>query len=159
MSLRLEDIELIRRMKHRYFRSIDTRDIPALTEIFHPDAKICYIGGTYAFEVQGRDKILGALEAAFHSRFAGIHVGICEEIDVHTDTTADGIWYLSDWALDLNTRLCTIGSAIYRDKYVKVGGKWQIQESGYRRVYEQADTLDKLPNITAHYLGGGLPKP
>jgi hypothetical protein len=159
MSLRLEDIELIRRLKHRYFRSIDTRDVEALTEIFRPDASIRYIGGSYDFQAEGRDNIVGALKAAFHNRFASIHAGFCEEINVHTDTAAEGIWYLSDWALDLNTKLETVGSSIYRDKYVKVDGKWQIQHSGYRRVYEQVQTLKELPNITAHYLGGGLPKP
>ena len=95
MSLRLEDIELIRRVKHRYFRSIDIRDVEALTEIFHPDAEIRYIGGTYDFQAQGRDNIVGALAAAFHNRFASIHAGFCEEINVHTDTAAEGIWCIS----------------------------------------------------------------
>jgi hypothetical protein len=159
MALRLEDIELIRRLKHRYFRSIDTRDTDALKEIFVPDSTIHYVGGTYDFKAEGRDNILGALAAAFHNKFASIHAGHSEEINVLTDTTADGIWYLSDWSLDLNTKVATHGSSIYRDKYVKVDGKWQIKHSGYRRVYEQVDQLKELPNITAHYLGGGLPKP
>src|SRR6185436_18970175 len=111
MSLRLEDIELCRRLKHRYFRSIDTRDVEALREIFRPDATIRYIGGSYDFKAEGRDAIVGALEMAFHKRFASIHAGFCEEINVHSDTEAEGIWYLSDWALDLNTKLETVGSS------------------------------------------------
>ena len=64
MTLRLEDIELIRRLKHRYFRSIDTRDTEALTESFVPDATIHYVGGTYDFKAEGRDNPSSVLLAA-----------------------------------------------------------------------------------------------
>ena len=154
MSLRLEDIELIKRLKGRYFRSIDTCDIDALREMFTPDASVCYVGGSYRWEANSRDEILAGLKASFHSKFASIHNGHSPEIDVLTDTTADGIWYLSDWSLDLNTKLATHGASIYRDKYVKVDGTWKIKRATYTRVYEQVDQLKELPNITAHFLGG-----
>jgi hypothetical protein len=42
----------------------------------------------------------------------------------------------------------TIGSALYRDTYVKVDGAWKIATSSYTRVYEIVDTLEKAPNVT-----------
>jgi hypothetical protein len=159
MSLRLEDIELIKQLKGRYFRSIDTADKAALTDMFIPDARICYFGGTYEFEAEGRDNIVGALTSAFHENFASIHNGHCPEITVLDDSRAEGIWYLQDWSLDLNTKLATHGAAIYRDKYVKVKGKWCIKESTYSRIYEQVDQLTELPNITARVLSGKVKVP
>tara|TARA_Y100000814_G_scaffold269135_1_gene224472 strand:- start:25 stop:519 length:495 start_codon:yes stop_codon:yes gene_type:complete len=159
MSLRLEDIELIKQLKSRYFRSIDTADKQSLTDMFMEDARICYFGGTYEFEAEGRDNIVGALTAAFHNKFASIHNGHCPEIDVLSDDRAEGIWYLQDWSLDLNTKIATHGAAIYRDKYLKVDGKWKIKESTYSRIYEQVDELKELPNITARVLSGNVKVP
>jgi hypothetical protein len=156
MALRLEDIELIKRLKGKYFRSIDTCDIPALEEMFTPEATVCYVGGTYRWEANSRAEIIAGLKASFHPRFVSIHNGHSPEIDVYDDDTADGIWYLTDWSLNLDDKVATHGASIYRDKYVKVGGAWKIKRATYTRVYEQVDHLKELPNITAHYLGGML---
>ncbi|MBY0509711.1 MAG: nuclear transport factor 2 family protein, partial [Rhodospirillaceae bacterium] len=66
MALRLEDIELIKRLKGKYFRSIDTCDIPALEDMFTPDATVCYVGGTYRWEANSRAEIVAGLKASFH---------------------------------------------------------------------------------------------
>jgi len=48
MGLRLEDIELIKRVKYLYCHGIDTADIPLLKSIFVEDVEVDYTGGPTA---------------------------------------------------------------------------------------------------------------
>lgn len=152
MALPLEDIELIKQLKYRYCRCIDTANIAELKTLFTEDASVCYVGGTYRFEASGRDKILEALEYAFHSQAIAFHHVNHPEIEVLTPTTATGTWYLKDWFLDLKNRVITDGSALYKDQYVKRAGSWLIQRATYERIYEIVTPVTETPNITAHYL-------
>lgn len=152
MALPLEDIELIKRLKYRYCRCIDTANLAELKELFTEDASVCYVGGSYRFEAQGRDRILEALEYAFHSQAIAFHHVNHPEIDVTSPTEATGTWYLKDWFLDLKNKVITDGSALYRDTYVKRGGPWLIQRATYERIYEIVTPVTETPNITAHYL-------
>ena len=119
MSLRLEDIELIKRLKYKYWRCIDTGDIAALRDLFTEDIKVDYIGGSYRWQMSGREKILASIAGSFNSNGVGCHTGHHPEIDVLTDTTATGIWYLTDIFINLAEKVTTTGSALYRDKYLK----------------------------------------
>jgi uncharacterized protein (TIGR02246 family) len=152
MSLRLEDIERIRQLKYKYWRSIDTGDIAALEELFTEDVRVDYIGGSYRWQMQGRDKIIESIAQSFHGNAVACHTGHHPEIEVLTDTTATGIWYLTDVFINLAQKIRTTGSALYRDKYVKQRGQWRIAESNYERLYEEVDRFETMPNLTAHYL-------
>jgi hypothetical protein len=148
----LLDLEAIRRLKYRYCRCIDTANIAELKELFVEDASVCYVGGSYRFEAKGRDRILEALAYAFHAEAIAVHNVHHPEIDVTSPDQATGVWYLNDWFLDLRRKIITDGTAFYRDRYVKRGGKWLIQHAGYERVYEIVTEVKDTPNITAHYL-------
>lgn len=152
MTLPLEDIELIRRLKYAYCRCIDTANIAELKTLFTEDASVRYQGGSYLFEAQGRDKILEALEYAFHADAIALHHVNHPEIDVVSPTEATGVWYLKDWFCDLRHKIITDGSALYRDTYVKRDGRWLIQRATYERIFEIVTPFEQAPNITAHYL-------
>lgn len=152
MSLPLEDIEHIKRLKYRYCRCIDTANITELSELFTEDASICYVGGSYRFEAQGRDKIVEAIGFAFHAEAIAFHHVNHPEIDFTSATEATGTWYLKDWFLDLKHKVITDGSALYKDTYVKQGGKWLIKRATYSRIFEIVTPVTETPNITAHYL-------
>ena len=152
MALPLEDMELIRQLKYRYFRCIDTANIDELRSLFTEDADLCYVGGTYRAEVRGRDNILEFIANAFHAEAVAFHNGNHPEIAVTSANEAAGVWYLRDWFLDLRRKMSTEGTALYRDRYVKRDGQWLIQHSGYERIYEIVTEVKELPNITAHYL-------
>ena len=49
----LESIELIKQLKARYFRSIDTCDLKTLEQVFTPDAWIHYRSPTYDIRHEG----------------------------------------------------------------------------------------------------------
>src|ERR1700692_1960269 len=110
MGLRLEDIELIKQLKHRYMRCLDTADLAGLKETMHPDISIEYIGGSYRIEAEGREQVLKILSGMFNKKYAGSHVVHHPEIDVHDEgETAEGIWYLTDIAMNFNINMSTQG--------------------------------------------------
>jgi hypothetical protein len=92
--------------------------------------------------------VLQSLKAGFHNRALAQHNGHHPEIDITSPTTATGLWYLADSFIHLDTLVTTIGSALYRDTYVKENGNWKIATSSYTRIYEMVDTLPKAPNVT-----------
>lgn len=152
MSLYLEDIELIRRLKYKYWRCIDTGEVAALLDVFTEDVKIDYVGGTYRWQLVGRDKVLESIAAAFNANAVACHTGHHPEIDVLNETSAEGTWYLTDVFINLVEQARTTGSALYRDKYVKTRDGWRISESVYERLYEEVQKYKEPPRLTAHYL-------
>lgn len=153
MALPLEDIELIKRLKYAYCRCLDTANFAEMRTLFTEDASISYVGGRYRYEFQGRDKIIAALENAFHSEAVACHQVHHPEIDVVSPTEAKGTWYLRDWFLDRRHKIVTEGSALYRDTYLKRDGRWLIQRATYERIFEVMEEVKQMPNITSHYLG------
>ena len=145
---RLEDIEAIKRLKYRYFRAIDTADIENLAPLLTDDIAVNYKGGAYHWVVTGKAAVLEAIATGFHNRALAQHTGHHPEIDITSPDTANGLWYLTDSFINLDSLLVTQGSALYRDSYVKQGEEWKIAMSSYTRVYELVDTLAKAPNVT-----------
>ena len=159
MALRLEDIELIKQLKHRYMRCLDTADPFGVRACLADDASIKYVGGSYRIEAQGGDEIVRMLSGMYNPGYAGVHTVHHPEITVHDDDTADGIWYLVDFAINFNIGKTTEGSAIYHDKYVKRNGQWLIKHSEYSRIYERFEDIQGKPNLTAHLYATMTHKP
>ncbi len=149
---RLEDIEAIKQLKYRYFRSIDTADINTLTTLVTDDFTVDYKGGTYHWQVTGKDIVLNSIANSFHNRALAAHTGHHPEIEILSPTTATGLWYLTDIFLHLDTKLLTKGSALYRDTYLKGEDGWKIRTSAYTRIYEIVETIPIVPNVTYNLL-------
>jgi hypothetical protein len=152
MTLRLEDIELIKQLKHRYCRFLDTADAEGLSSVLTEDVEIDYPGATYHVREQGREAVVKLLTSWFHEDFVGCHVVNQPEITVHDDNTAEGRWTLTDFAMDLRTGVETTGACLYRDHYALVDGVWLIRRSTYRRLYERIVRHETPPEFPAHYL-------
>ena len=54
----LQDIEAIKRLKHAYFRCVDTANLAELEGLVHPDVTTCYVGGSYRIELGNRAEFL-----------------------------------------------------------------------------------------------------
>lgn len=150
---RLMDIEAIKQLKHAYFRCVDTANLEELGTLFHEDVTVHFVGGSYEWNVQGRQEYVDNIAMSFSREAIGQHNAHHPEIQMLSDTEATGIWYLADNMWILNHNVKTHGTAIYWDRYLKVDGKWQIRETNYERVYEINDTLEERPNLSSHYLG------
>ena len=137
----LLEIEAIKRLKARYQRCLDTKDWSGLEDLFAEDARSVYSGGKYAFE--GRDAILEFLSGALGSPdVQTMHHAHTPEIDLTSETTARGTWYLEDFVISAlpadGAPHGTVlhGTGIYQDEYVKVEGAWKIALTGYERIFE-----------------------
>ena len=148
----LLDIEAIKRVKHAYFRCLDTGNFEELATLFHPDVTVHFRGGTYEWKLQGRDEYVQSISQSFHTRSIGHHNGHHPEIDILSATQATGIWYLADDMWILNHGNYTTGTAIYWDRYEKVEGRWLVRDTQYERLYELNERLTEAPRFDAHYL-------
>lgn len=155
----LSSFEDIRTLKHRYFRGIDTADMELLADLFTEDVAVDYRGGEYRVQLTGRGALLDFLANAFHSGAVAMHHGHMPEITLDGPNEASGLWYLEDIFLDTEARSHTIGSAIYRDRYVRTDDRWRIARTEYDRVFELVAPLDPLARLTSHYLGKAGRKP
>ena len=149
---KLQDIEEIKCLKHAYFRCIDTVDMEGLSQIMDENVRTCYVGGTYRIELQDRTQFLEMIANSFHNEAIARHNGHHPEIEILSETEASGIWYLHDVFIDLRSMVRTEGTALYHDRYRKVGGHWRIKEQTYERIYEIVETLEVRPECTVHLL-------
>ncbi len=138
--MNLEDIELIKQLKGKYFRFLDTNAWQDMAEIFVPDASATYSDGDHSFD--SREGIIDFLSGAMSGRqFLSMHTAHHPEITVTGDDSAEGIWYLHDIVYVLEYKLQISGNGIYHDRYRKVDGRWLIAHTGYERIFEVHDTL------------------
>jgi len=166
MTMRLEDIERIKMLKHRYMRMLDSGDSDGLRDCFVPEATIRYEGGSYLYEAAGREEIIGLLSQMQNNQYVGMHLALMPEITVHDAETAEGRWYMIDWAFNLATNRETEGAAFYQDRYVVRDGEWKILHSGYVRAFEKVAYHEKPIDLHSHLFakfgppsaGGSLPK-
>ncbi len=152
MSIRLEDIELIKQLKHKYCRCLDTRNSEELATCVTADVYMLFVGGSYRFELNGRDNVVQTFAALFHEDFVGSHIVHLPEITVVDDALAHGRWTMTDFAYDFRIATETTGVCLYKDTYVKEDGAWRIQRSAYRRLWERVEKPAVAPNFTARYL-------
>jgi hypothetical protein len=157
---RLMDMEAIKQLKYAYFRCVDTANLEELATLFHEDVTVHFVGGTYEWNIQGKQDYVNNIGAAFSREAVGQHNAHHPEIQMLSETEATAIWYLEDNMWILNHKAKTHGTALYWDRYLKLDGKWLIKDTRYERVYEINEQLKDLPKLSSHYLGacGGEPQ-
>jgi uncharacterized protein (TIGR02246 family) len=130
-SNKLEDIEQIKQLKARYFRTMDTKDWTGMRQVFADDVVMdtSEAGGNY---VEGADAFLEFLASALAGTVT-VHQGHMPEIELMSDTTARGIWALQDtiWWPDSSVMH---GYGHYHETYEKIQGDWKIKSSRLTRL-------------------------
>lgn len=144
----LEAIEAIRQLKYRYLRAVDLKKWDLLASTFTPDAIAAYDGGKQSHD--GRDAIVGWLKSALDNAIVTLHQVHNPEIELTSETTATGIWYLEDRVInrggdfpDMPGGSILTGAAFYADEYKKIGGDWKISRTGYERTYFDVRPYDE----------------
>lgn len=156
---RLMDIEAIKQLKHAYFRCLDTCNLDEFAELFTENVHIHYVGGLYEWKLDSKEEMLSMIKQSFHREAVGHHNAHTPEIQMLSETEATGIWYFCDNMYLLNHQYHVTGSGIYYDKYEKVGSRWFISSTQYRRIYEYSGALEEKRDLTDHYLGKYGPPP
>jgi hypothetical protein len=150
----LVEIELIKRLKYRYARLLDTKDFDGLNDCFVEGATASYSGGQLSYE--GRDAIIGFLRKALGSAtMLTSHLVGQPEIELTGPETATGTWALQDLVILTDQALEIRGTAFYSDEYVKEEGSWRFKHTGYRRIYEEMGPRPPELKLTASWREGG----
>lgn len=150
---RLSDIEEIKRLRAAYFRCLDTANVEELASLLTEDfACLCH-GGDYEYKADSKAEFIGMIENSFHQEIVTQHNGHGPEIDLVDETHATGVIYFHDQVYHFRSKEYLQGTGIYRDRYRKVEGRWQIEYGVYERVYELTEILPRAPHFTAHWLG------
>jgi hypothetical protein len=128
----VDDIEAIRRLKARYFRTMDTKDWDGMRRVFTDDVVIdtSEAGGGV---VHGAHEFMTFLKGTLDGAVT-VHHGHMPEIDVTSATTATGVWALNDIVIWPNgMRLDGYGH--YHETYEKGADGWRIKSSTLTRLH------------------------
>ena len=126
-----DDIEAIKQLKARYFRTMDTKDWDAMREVFADDAVVdsTESGGSV---VTGADTFMTFLRETL-ADVVTVHHGHTPEIELTSATTATGVWAMDDM-LRWPTGMELHGFGHYHETYQKVDGRWRIKTTTLTRL-------------------------
>ena len=128
----MDDIEAIRRLKARYFRTMDTKQWDEMRLVF-TDGVVIDTTDSGGGIISGADAFMAFLRDTLGD-VVTVHHGHMPEIELTSATTATGIWALQDLLVWPNgTRLQGYGH--YHETYEKVGGEWRIASSTLTRLH------------------------
>jgi uncharacterized protein (TIGR02246 family) len=138
---RLVDIESIKQLKARYFRTLDTKAWDDFRLVFTPDITIDVDGNHF----EGRDTFVEQLSAIL-TGVSTVHHGHMPEITITGPDEATGIWAMMDYLTFPGTGPARgfRGYGHYHETYRRLDGEWHIERLRLDRL-----RLDPLP--------GGLP--
>jgi uncharacterized protein (TIGR02246 family) len=128
----VDDLEAIRQLKARYFRTMDTKDWDGMRQVFTDDVAVdtSEAGGGI---LSGADEFMAFLQEALGGAVT-VHQGHTPELELTSDTTATGIWALNDIVIFPNgVRLDGYGH--YHETYEKADGAWRIASTKLTRLH------------------------
>ena len=127
----MDDIEAIKQLKARYFRTMDSKDWDGMRAVFTDDVVVDTTssgGGVVA----GADEFIAFLRATIGD-VVTVHHGHMPEITLTSPTTAEGIWAMEDmlrWPNGMELH----GYGHYHERYVQRGGQWYITATTLTRL-------------------------
>lgn len=142
----LEAVAAIQRLKYRYWRACDGKDVAAFRGCFVSS------GADIDVERMGRYDDADGLADAF-ARVAlrrdeagrhlvlDMHHGLHPDITVVDATSATGRWTLRFRQLDLRARTERTSAIEYDDTYVVEEGEWRISRSSARTLWSMTSPL------------------
>jgi hypothetical protein len=142
-------LEEIRRLKHRYLRSLDLKRWEEFALTLAADATADYGTPVYGerLALAGRDEIVAFMSRRLGPEVITVHLAGQPEIDIDGDT-ATGTWAMQDTVIATKHQVVIQGAAFYEDRYRRgEDGVWRISHTGYDRTYEATFALADLPGF------------
>jgi uncharacterized protein (TIGR02246 family) len=127
----VDDVEAIKQLKARYFRTMDSKDWAGMRDVFTDDV-VVDTSSSGGGVVSGADKFVSFLQGVIGD-VVTVHHGHMPEIELTSPTTATGIWSMEDmlrWP-DGNEMH---GFGHYHETYEKVDGQWRIKSTTLTRL-------------------------
>jgi uncharacterized protein (TIGR02246 family) len=130
-----DDIEAIRQLKARYFRTMDTKDWDGFLSVFVPDVMIDMTGegGT---RTEGATDFVATVRSSLENAVT-VHHGHMPEIQITSATTADGVWAMEDhlWWPEGSAIRHLHGYGHYHETYEKTADGWRISSLALSRLH------------------------
>jgi hypothetical protein len=143
---RLAAIEEIKQVKAKYFRGVDTGNGDLVRSILAEDCVLDYRGGctdpvTGIDHVPAMNALLNGREAwpageNLNMGMVSVHQGHNVEVEVTSDSTASGIWSMTDrlhFPAGAPISIMT-GYGHYHETYEKSDGTWKIKTTRLTRL-------------------------
>ena len=132
---RLLDIEEIKGLKARYFRTLDQKKWDEFGQVFARDAVLEVPEADMT--VHGRDAIVASVSQALTGART-VHQGHMPEIELTGPGSARGTWAMFDYVEwprpDSGDRVGLQGYGHYVEEYVREDGRWRISRSRLERL-------------------------
>jgi len=132
----MDDLEAIRRLKARYFRTMDTKDWAGMRQVFTDDVVMDTTdsgGGV----VSGADEFIAFLQETLADAVT-VHHGHMPEIEITGPETASGTWAMFDYVEfppgPDGARAGLQGYGHYTEEYVREDGEWRIKSTLLTRL-------------------------
>lgn len=127
----LREIEAIKRLKARYFRSVDTFDLDGWLDCFVDDCRLRFDAEVHrrdgppppTFSFDGKQDLIDYWNGNA-DRVASVHHGHMPEIEIVSATQATGVWAMEDIVEFTSSVLHGFGH--YHETYRKEDGAWRI---------------------------------
>ena len=127
----MDDIEAIKELKARYFRTMDTKDWDGMRQVFSDDV-VMDTTGSGGSVVTGGDAFMEFLRGTL-AEVVTVHHGHMPEIELTSPTTATGIWSMED-VLRWPDGRGLHGYGHYHETYEKNADGWRIKSSKLTRL-------------------------
>jgi len=142
-------LEEIRRLKYRYFRTLDLKEWDEFAQTLTEDVVGRYGTRVYGekLSLDGRPAIVDFMREQLTTSVITMHMAQHPEIEVDGDQ-AEGSWGFEDTVIVPDFKVLIRGAGYYRDRYLRGSdGQWRIAETSYDRIYESMQSLDDTPSF------------
>ena len=145
----LEAIEAIKRLKYRYFRTLDLKSWEEFGDCLATDIRARY--GTQVMKepvhFDDRESVVAFMSQNLGHGVITVHVAHHPEIEVD-GTEATGSWCFEDTVIVPEFQAQIRGAGYYTDHYRKdADGAWRISSTEYERIYEAMTSLADTPSF------------
>ncbi|WLD65529.1 nuclear transport factor 2 family protein [Pseudomonas sp. OVF7] len=125
---RLEALDAIRQLKHRYFNACDLKEVEVIRDCFAEGEILIDYGPLGIF--RERDSFVALYkELACQDRVIDLHHGANPEIELLTEDEAQGRWALYYFNLDGESGATRQLGGTYKDRYRRIEGRWKLIET------------------------------
>ena len=137
---RLEAIEAIRRLKHRYLRACDLKEPDTFRDCFVARGAVVDYGPRMG-RFEDADGIADVFRRVALERVDGaynvldMHHGLQDVIDVLSETAATGAWTLRFRQVDRRAGVERVSAIEYDDRYEVEDGQWRIRSCHVRTLW------------------------
>ena len=144
----LAALEDLRRLKYRYFRTLDLKLWDDFAATLTDDVQGRYGTKVYgeSLALDGREAVVDFMRSKLSDDILTVHIAQHPELEVDGDD-ATGSWAFEDTVIVPSFKVLIRGAGYYTDDYRRgTDGQWRIAATSYDRIYESMQSLDDTPS-------------